>query len=77
MLPILNTGMDVEYSKTNIDSFVDAMIVSEDDKLLLGLPTEELQWKATLNTGRPCTGFLAPPTTECLHSVSGDSVYPQ
>ena len=58
--------MDLEYSDTDIASFADAMMVSEEDQLLLGLPTEELLWKATLNTGRPCTGFLAPPTTECL-----------
>jgi len=63
---VLNTGMDVEYSDIDIASFADVMMVSEEDQLLLGLPTEELLWKATLNTGRPCTSFLALPTTECL-----------
>ena len=38
---VLNTGMDLEYSDTDIASFADAMMVSEEDQLLLGLPTEE------------------------------------
>ena len=63
---VLNSGMGSEYSEADIASFVDAMKFSQDDQMLLSLPTEELLWKATLNTGRPCTGFLAPPTTQCL-----------
>ena len=57
---VLNNGMNTEYSEADVARSVGAMTVSEDDQLLLGLPTEELLWKATLNTGRPCTGFPTP-----------------
>lgn len=61
---ILNTGLNAEYSETDIAGFARAMTV--EDQNLLGLPTEELLWKATMSSGRPCTGFLAPPTLQCL-----------
>ena len=48
----------------DIAGFARAMTV--EDQTLLSLPTEELLWKATMSTGRPCTGFLVPPTTQCL-----------
>ena len=52
---VLNSGMDTEYSEADVAmqlvGAITAMTASEDDQLLLGLPTEELLWKATLNTG--------------------------
>ena len=43
--------MDTEYSEADVAmqlvGAITAMTASEDDQLLLSLPTEELLWKAT------------------------------
>ena len=39
---VLNTGMDVQYSDIDIASFADAMMVSEEDQLLLEMKLEAI-----------------------------------